>query len=122
MKPIFYKGKRGVSLDFKAGYLINVKRVRRLLALMGHKTIYPKRNLSKLGSAKYKRPYLLKGLAIKEANEMWCTDIAYLPMARNTMYLMALIDVYSRKIVGWELWNTLFTTDCICDEDVVIKK
>ena len=48
-----------------AGYLVNIKRVRRLLGLMGHKTIYPKRNLSKLGYAKYKRPYLLKGLKIK---------------------------------------------------------
>ena len=96
-----------------AGHRVNSKRVKRLLGLMGHKTIYPKRNLSKLGSAKYKRPYLLKGLRIKAANEVWCTDITYLPMARGMMYLMALIDVYSRKIVGWELWNTLFTTDCI---------
>lgn len=96
-----------------AGYVVNIKRVRRLLGLMGHKTIYPKRNLSKLGNAKYKRPYLLKGLAIKRANQVWCTDITYLPMARGMMYLMALIDVHSRKIVGWELLNTLFTTDCI---------
>jgi putative transposase len=89
------------------GFLVNVKRVRRLLRKMGLMAIYPKRNLSKLGSAKYIRPYLLRGLKAVRPNQVWAVDITYIPMAGGFMYLTAIIDLYSRYVVGWDVFNTL---------------
>jgi putative transposase len=85
----------------------NEKRIRRLLRKMGIEAIYPKRNLSKLGLAKYIRPYLLRGLSIERANQVWAIDITYIPMKNGFMYLTGIIDVYSRCIVGWQISNTL---------------
>ncbi len=92
---------------FLCGFLVNHKRVRRLLRKMGVMAIYPKRNLSKLGHAKYIRPYLLKGLEINQPNQVWAIDITYIPMAKGFMYLTAIIDVYSRYVVGWDIFNNL---------------
>lgn len=92
---------------FAMGFVVNHKRVRRLLRLMGLMAIYPKRNLSKLGLKKYIHPYLLKGLEINRPNQVWSIDITYLPMKNGFMYLTAIIDVYSRYIVGWGVSNTL---------------
>ncbi|WP_227411592.1 IS3 family transposase [Cruoricaptor ignavus] len=89
------------------GFIVNRKRVRRLMQVMGIATIYPKRNLSKLGKTSYIRPYLLRGLKIERPNQVWQIDISYIPMKRGFMYLTAIIDVYSRYIVGWQLSNTL---------------
>ena len=83
------------------GIIANHKRVRRLLRLMGIMAIYPKKNLSKLGQAKYIRPYLLKGLSIDRPNHVWAIDITYIPMPKGFLYLTAIIDVYSRFVVGW---------------------
>ncbi|GAB3740246.1 hypothetical protein GCM10028816_47270 [Spirosoma lituiforme] len=69
--------------------------------------IYPKRNLSRLGQAIYIRPYLLKGLAITACNQVWQIDITYVPMAKGFMYLVALLDVYSRYVTGWSLSNSM---------------
>jgi len=89
------------------GLVVNHKKIRRLLRKMGIMAIYPKRNLSKLGEAKYIRPYLLKNLTIERPNQVWEIDITYVPMANGFMYLTAIIDVYSRYIVGWGLSNSL---------------
>jgi putative transposase len=89
------------------GFVVNEKRVRRLLRKMGIMAIYPKRNLSKLGHAKYIRPYLLRNLEIIRPNQVWAIDITYIPMARGFLYLTAIIDVYSRYVVGWGLSNSL---------------
>ncbi|PWJ47060.1 putative transposase, partial [Dyadobacter jejuensis] len=89
------------------GLLINHKRVRRLLRLMGLMAIYPQRNLSKLGFASYIHPYLLKGLSINRSNQVWEIDITYIPMKKGFMYLTAIIDVYSRYVVNWGLSNSL---------------
>lgn len=88
-------------------YVVNKKRVRRLLRLMGIMALYPLRNLSKLGHAKYIRPYLLKGLKVVKPNQVWAIDITYIPMAKGFMYLVAVIDLYSRFIVGWDVFNSL---------------
>ena len=88
-------------------FAVNTKRVRRLLRLMGIMALYPKRNLSKLGLAKYIRPYLLRGLEITRPNQVWGIDITYIPMANGFMYLTAIIDHYSRYIVGWDVYNSL---------------
>lgn len=92
---------------FAMGIVANHKRVRRLLRLMGLMAIYPKRNLSKLGLKKYIHPYLLKGLEITRPNQVWATDITYIPMKSGFMYMTAIIDIYSRYIVGWGISNTL---------------
>lgn len=92
---------------FSLGIVANHKRIRRLLRLMGVMAIYPKRNLSKLGLTKYIRPYLLKGLNIERPNQVWAIDITYIPMKNGFMYLTAIIDLYSRFIVGWGISNSL---------------
>lgn len=95
------------DLLFTLGFVVNHKRVRRLLRLMGLMAIYPKRNLSKLGLKKYIHPYLLRGLDITRPNQVWAIDISYIPMKNGFLYLTAIIDVYSRYIVGWGVSNTL---------------
>lgn len=89
------------------GIVANHKRVRRLLRLMGLMAIYPKKNLSRLGQSKYIRPYLLRGLTIDHPNQVWAIDITYIPMPRGFLYLTAIIDVYSRYVVGWGISNSL---------------
>jgi len=92
---------------FLGGYAPFYTRVRRLLRKMGIMAIYPQKNLSKLGIAKYIHPYVLRGLEITRSNQVWCIDLTYIPMKRGFLYLTAIIDVYSRYIVGWGLFNTL---------------
>lgn len=87
----------------RAGY----ERVRRLMRLAGIMPIYPRRHLTVLGEKRYVHPYLLKCLDIKRPNQVWAIDITYVPMKKGFMYLTAIIDVYSRKIVAWGLSNTL---------------
>jgi putative transposase len=87
--------------------IASYERVRRLMRKANIYPIYPKKHLSRLGERKYIYPYLLKGLAITRPNQVWEIDITYVPMQKGFMYLIAIIDVYSRMIVGWELSNTL---------------
>lgn len=95
------------------GYTVNPKRVRRLFKVMGHRTQYRLRNLTKQGLAQYIKPYLLRNLKITKANQVWCTDITYIPMRSGFMYLTAIIDVYSRKILSWGLSNSMTKDWCI---------
>lgn len=95
------------------GCAIGLKRTRRLLRTMGLDAIYRKPNLSRLGKVKYLQPYLLKGLKVVRANQVWAIDITYIPMQRGHLYLTAIIDLYSRYIVGWGLHNTLDAANCV---------
>ena len=95
------------------GYKVNHKRIRRLLRKMGHRTLYPRKYLSQAGTAEYKRPYLLRNLDIKRANQVWSIDITYIPMAKGFMYCTAIIDVCSRKIIGWGISNSLEAQCCV---------
>ena len=92
---------------FALSFTVNHKRVRRLLRKMGIMALYPKRNLSKMGHAKYIRPYLLRGLKINRPNQVREIDITYIPMAKGFMFPTAIIDVYSRYVVGWDVFNSL---------------
>jgi len=94
------------------GFIVGPKRIRRLFRLMGRHTIYRRKNLTKSGQKEFIKPYLLKGLKITRANQVWCTDITYIPMRRGFMYMTAIIDVYSRKIVGWGISNTMSASWC----------
>ena len=87
----------------KAGY----ERVRRLMRKANIRAIYPRRHLTVLGEKKYVHPYLLKGLKIERPNQVWEIDITYVPMQKGFMYMTAIIDVYSRAIMGWGISNTL---------------
>jgi putative transposase len=74
------------------GYQVNHKKVARLLRLMGLEAVYPKPNLSKANLAHKIYPYLLRGVKIEQANQVWSTDITYIPMAKGFMYLVAVMD------------------------------
>jgi putative transposase len=95
------------------GYRVNRKRVQRLMRLMGLEAIYPKPNTSKstLGHRIY--PYLLRGLAVERVNQVWSTDITYVPMRQGFLYLVALIDWHSRYVLSWRLSNTLDVSFCL---------
>lgn len=95
------------------GNPINIKRVRRLMRLMGLEAIGPKPNLSKPQQGHKIYPYLLKGLVVDRPNRVWSTDITYVPMANGFLYLCAIIDWYSRFILSWRLSNTLLADFCI---------
>lgn len=89
------------------GLIAGEKRIRRLMRKMALTAIYPKRNLSRCLHAQYVYPYLLRDLEITRANQVWQIDLTYVPMKRGYMYLTAIIDVYSRYIVGWQVSNSL---------------
>lgn len=109
----FYGARRmTIYLNQDLGYRVNQKRVRRLYQLMRLRTIFPKKNLSKSDPGAYKYPYLLKDLKITHPNQVWAADITYIPMFQGFMYLFAIIDVYSRKIMAWGISNTMTVEWC----------
>ena len=92
---------------------INRKRVQRLMRLMGVEAVYPKKRTTFPGNASYIYPYLLRDIEINCPNQVWCTDITYLPMRGGYMYMVAIMDWYSRRILAWEISNTLDVEFCI---------
>ena len=94
-------------------YDVNEKRVRRLLRKMGILAIYPKKNLSKSSPNHKKYPYLLKNLDITTPNHVWCSDITYIRLKQGFIYLVAIMDWYSRYVLSWRLSNSLDTSFCI---------
>lgn len=92
---------------------ITIKRVRRLMRLMGLEAVGSKPNLSKPQQGHIIYPYLLKGVIINRPNHVWSTDITYVPMAKGFLYLCAVIDWYSRCILSWRLSNTLLADFCV---------
>lgn len=110
----FYGVERMTAWLRQQGYAVNPKRVRRLLRLMGLEALYPKPRLSMPGAGKPKRyPYLLRGLSIARANHVWSTDITYVRMRHGFLYLVAVLDWYSRYVLAWKLSNTLDTDFCL---------
>ena len=103
----FYGVDRMWSYLCSLNYQINIKRVRRLLRLMGLEAVYPKPNLSKPAPGHKIYPYLLKGVKIEQPNQVWGVDITYIRMQNSWMYLFAILDWHSRFIVGWSLDQTL---------------
>jgi len=104
------------------GYPVGPKRIRRMFKLMGHDTIYRRKNLTKGALREYIKPYLLRGLKIERANQVWCTDITYIPMAKGFMYMTAIIDVFSRKIMGWGISNSMTKQWCLNVLDAAIAE
>lgn len=92
---------------------VNIKRIARLMKIMGIEAVYPKPNTSKPTSGAQKYPYLLKGLDIIKPNQVWASDITYIPTSRGFVYLTAIIDWYSRFILSWELSTSMDTSFCL---------
>ena len=97
----------------RQGEGVNRKRVRRLMRLMGLEAIYPKPRLSEPGRGHRIYPYLLRDVAVTRPDQVWSTDITYVPMATGFMYLAAVIDWYSRYVIAWRLSNTLDGSFCL---------
>lgn len=95
------------------GYGVNRKRVKRLMQVMGIEAIYQKPRTTVLNKEHEKYPYLLGDLAITRPNQVWATDITYIPMRRGFLYLVAIVDWFSRYVLSWELSNSLDVTFCI---------
>ena len=109
----FYGSRRITKYLQKSGYKINRKRVSRLMKLLGLQAIYPKPNTSTQNPAHKVYPYLLRGVTVNKVNQVWCTDITYIPVNKSYMYLVAVMDWYSRKVLSWRLSNSLDTSFCI---------
>lgn len=95
------------------GHPVNRKRVQRLMRLMGLSALYPKPRTSQPGKGHKIYPYLLRGLEIDRPDQVWATDICYIPMAKGLMYLVAIMDWYSRRVLSWRLSNTLDSDFCV---------
>ena len=103
------------------GHPVNRKRVQRLMRQMGLSALYPKPRTSQPGAGHKVYPSLLKGLSIERPNQVWASDICYIPMAQGFMYLVAILDWSSRRVLAWRVSNT-FDSDCCVEalEDALI--
>ena len=95
------------------GHPVNRKRVQRLMRQMGLSALYPKPRTSQPGAGHKVYPYLLKGLSIERPNQVWASDICYIPMAQGFMYLVAILDWYSRRVLAWRVSNTVDSDFCV---------
>jgi len=109
-----FLGSRRIADELRErGFTVNRKRIQRLMRLMGIAASYPKPKTSKAAKGHKTYPYLLRGLEPERANQVWVADITYLPMARGFCYLVAIMDLYSRKILSWQLSNSLDPHFCV---------
>jgi putative transposase len=109
----FYGSRRMVVELRGEGYDVNRKRVRRLMRLMGIEAIYQRPNTSRKHPSHKIYRYLLKNMIIDRPNQVWCADITYIPMAKGWVYLVAVMDWYSRKVLAWRLSITMETDFCV---------
>jgi putative transposase len=110
--PFF--GSRRVSQELRrTGLVVNRKRVQRLMRIMDIEGIAPKPNTSRVEPAHPVYPYLLRNLSIFRPNQVWASDITYIPLAHGFSYLVAIMDWYSRRVLAWRLSNTLDTSFCV---------
>ncbi len=109
----FYGSRRMRVVLRQQGYEVNRKRVQRLMRQLGIEAIYPKPRLSQTHPDHQVYPYLLRNLAVTQANQVWCTDITYLPVLKGHFYLVAIMDWFSRKVLAWRISNTLDVIFCL---------
>jgi putative transposase len=109
----FYGSRRMAAVLRREGWEVNRKRAKRLMRVMAIEAIYQKPNTSK-GYLDHKvYPYLLRGLTIDRPNQVWCADITYIPMAKGFVYLVAVMDWFSRRVLSWRLSITMETDFCV---------
>ena len=113
LKRPFYGSRRIRDNLQDLGHLVNRKKVQRLMRQMGITALYPKKGTSRPGKGHRIYPYLLKGLTIERPNQVWAADITYIPMARGFVYLVVVMDWYSRKVLSWKLSNTMDSDFCV---------
>jgi putative transposase len=109
----FYGSRKMVEWLDTQGFEVNRKRVTRLMALLGIEAIYPKPKLSQPGEGHKIYPYLLRGVGVDRVNQVWSTDITYIRMARGFVYLVAVMDWFSRYVLSWRLSLTLELDFCV---------
>ena len=109
----YYGSRRMAAWLAAQGHVVNRKRVRRLMRLMGLVAIYQRPNTSKAAAAHKVYPYLLGGIAIERVNQVWCSDVTYIPMAKGFLYLVVIMDWVSRAVLAWRLSNTLGADFCV---------
>ena len=118
-----FLGSRRLVDELQArGHQVNRKRVRRLMKLMGLEVTHPKPRTSTPSKLHKVYPYLLRDLIPERANQVWVSDITYLPMAKGFAYLVAVMDLYSRKILSWRLSNTLDSRFCVEALEEALRK
>ena len=122
LKTPFYGSRRMTAWRRNHGHQVNRKRVRRLMQLIGLEAIYRRPNTSKPNPGHKVYPYLLRGLEINRVNQVWATDITYIPMARGFLYLMAIMDWHSRYVLAWRLSNTLEVDFCVAALEEALSK
>lgn len=110
--PFFGVRRMTVMLN-RSGHAVNDKRVRRLMRVMGLEAIYPKPRTSLKNQANPVYPYLLKGLSIDRPDQVWATDITYIPLQRGWVYVAAVMDWCSRYVLSWEMSITLDSSFCV---------
>jgi len=116
----FYGSRKMVVFLKEAGHTVNRKRVQRLMREMGLASMTPGPNTSRPHPEHKVYPYLLRGVPVVRPNQVWGTDITYIRLARGFVYLMAIIDWYSRRVLGWRLSNSLDAAFCVdCLEDAL---
>jgi len=110
-----FKGSRRLRDDLWDDYGLQVSRkhVQRLMRQMGIRTLYPGAKTTSRNLSHKVYPYLLRNLEISKVNQVWCTDITYIPMRKGFLYLVAIMDWHSRKVLSWRLSNSLDTAPCI---------
>jgi len=108
----FFGTRRMTEVLKEQRYKVNRKRIKRLYQLMGLQAIGPKPNMSKPMRGHKVYPYLLRSLEIERVNQVWATDLTYIPMPKGFMYLMAVIDLHSRKVISWGVSNSMDTDFC----------
>jgi len=116
----FYGSRRMTEVLKAKGEDVNRKRLQRLMRLMGIEIMYPKPKTS-IGNKEYKHPYLLKELKINRPNQVWGTDITYIPTEIGYLYLVAILDLFSRYVVSWKISNSLESDFCIYAVENAIK-
>ena len=109
----FYGSRRMVAVLRRDGWAVNRKRVRRLMRLLGIEAIYQKPNTSRRHPDHKVYPYLLRGLVIDRPNQVWCADITYIPLAKGFVYLVAVMDWFSRRVLAWRLSIGMETSFCV---------
>jgi putative transposase len=109
----FYGARRMVAALHRDGWTVNRKRVRRLMRVMRIEAIYQKPNTSRRHPDHVVYPYLLRGLAIDRPNQVWCADITYVPLAKGFVYLVAVMDWFSRRVLAWRLSTGMDSGFCV---------
>jgi len=102
-----------VKVLARAGINVNRKRVQRLMNLMGIRSLAPQRKTTVANKEHFKYPYLLRGMKIVRPNMVWCADITYVPFKKGFLYLVAIMDWHSRKVLTWRLANTMTSDFCV---------